>query len=119
MLTPDAVVNGPSDYRYVFYTPFKSSYFYVSYDNWFPIIIAMLSIVTLVLLVVKAVAQAKRKATGNSILVCTLLLICIVASPPSWLIYGGTVTFIGIIVFLLHIITFILQIKSKNRIGVV
>ena len=113
MSLPYGVPTGPKEYRTSFYQQFTTSYFNISYEsNWFPIITVLLSIVLLVMLVVNYIK--KKDYIGK--LICILLSICIVASPLSWLIYGGayTMTLIGIIVFLLHVATLTLQIKSKK-----
>gem|GEM_PF-1024394 len=112
MLLPYGVVN-QSLSRKVLSSRSVHSYFEVSYGNWFPIITALLSIIVLIMLVVKTVIRINKNDVKYSFLICIFLSICIVASPLSWLIYGGiyTITWIGAIVFILHIITLILQSK--------
>ena len=112
MLYPYGVVNGPINYRSIFFTPYMSSYFYISYGNVFPIITALLSIVILVMLVVRLASHAKKENAIKPLLICRLLSVCIVASLLSWLLFGGfTITLVGIMVLLLHITTLVLQIR--------
>jgi hypothetical protein len=113
MSLPCGIPTGPQKYKEVFYQQFTTSFFHVSYEsNWFPIITALLSIAVLLILVISYVK--KKHYMGKVTLI--FVSVCIVASPLSWLIYGieYTITWIGIIVFLLHVVTLVLLVKSKK-----
>ena len=108
MLLPYGIPTGPKDYKTVFYQSFTTSYFHVSYgSNWFPIITAILSILLLATSIMDYVKGNNHFGKYNLIIVS----ICIVASPLSWLIYGVeyTITLVGVIIFILHIVTLVLQ----------
>lgn len=87
------------------------SYFSIlpmGYGNWFPAIIALLSIFVLLLLLV----GIKKANTGSAVQVC--LSICLIVSLLSWLLFNS-VSFIGVCVVTLHIIVLVLQIRQKSR----
>ena len=110
------------NYQHVFYYPFAISYFNINNFNRFPNIIALLSIVVLVMLIARTVDPINSKGDARKLmLICMYICIsiCIVASPLSWLIFAGAggfpaITFLGVIVFLLHITTLALQINFKR-----
>ena len=110
MLLPYGVWK-PIDIFYNF-SSYTTSYFHVNYGNWFPLVTALLSILILGMLIFDHV---KRKDYMRKyVLIC--IFIRIIASPLLWLIYGFpyTMTLTGLIVFLLHVATLVLQIKSKK-----
>jgi len=100
----------------IFYQSFTTSYFSIRFGNWFPIVTAVLSIVVFVLLVVRQGNPIKRRSNGWKPVLMICLVICIVASPLSWLIFPDIIgiPLIALIVFCLHIFTFALQIGFKN-----
>jgi len=82
--------------------------------NFFPILTALLTIFILLRLIVESVLISMKKRTedapGKSIIIC--LILCIVMSLLSYFIYD-TISFIVIIVFILHITALTLQVMQK------
>jgi len=90
----------------------------IGYGNLFPIVIAVLSFAILLMLMVNEFGKVARKRDPKtSVLIC--LSICIIASPLSWLVFGGaySITMIGIAVFVLHVVALLLQVVH-NRVRV-
>ena len=87
----------------------------IGYGNWFPDVTVILSFAVLLLLLAK---EARKPANGRnlkkSVLIC--LSICIIASPLSWLIFGGaySITVIGISVLALHAAALAMQIIFRR-----
>lgn len=76
------------------------------YGNWLPLITAILSIFTIVLLCISF-----KKRMKMAIEIC--LGIAIGASLLSWMVFG-TYSVIGLIVLVLHILVFIMQLVKKR-----
>jgi uncharacterized membrane protein len=97
------------------FVSFYYSYFSgmpIGYANWFPIITVLLSIAVLLMLVVRAVRhKSKNSCTVKPLMIC--LVICVVASLCSWLIFNA-VSVIGVVVFALHLATLALQINYRK-----
>ena len=84
----------------------------IGYANWFPIITALLSIAVLLMLVVRAVRNKKEISyTVKPLMTC--LVICVIASLCSWLIFNAIST-IGVVVLALHLATLALQISKRG-----
>lgn len=79
----------------------------LGYGNWFPMIIAILSIIAFVLLIIGA-NKTKIKRT-----VQVLLSICIAASALSWIIFSSF-SIVGACVMVIHIVVLALQILQNN-----
>jgi hypothetical protein len=93
------------------FTDFHYSYFSgmpIGYANWFPIITVLLSIAIMIIFIVRALKHEKVYYMGKPLMIC--LTICVIASLFSWLIFN-TISLIGVVVFILHLITLALQIN--------
>lgn len=95
---------GPSQYMTKYFSYFSMTP--VGYGNWFPIIIAVLSIIILLLLIFARDNENIKKT------VLVLLGICLVASILSWILFSSF-TFTGLCIMLIFLIVFAVQI-SKN-----
>ncbi|SHN88459.1 hypothetical protein [Desulfitobacterium chlororespirans] len=107
MATPYGIAmtfaSGPTE-RVTKYFPYFSLMPF-GYGNWFPIITALLSIVVVFLLLV----GIRKANTGKAVRVC--LVLCIIASVLSWLIFEST-SIVGVCVAVLHAIALVLQIPQ-------
>jgi len=84
----------------------------IGYANWFPIITALLSIVALTQLINRAIRNKESDSTIiQPVLACPI--ISIIASLFSWMIFE-TYTAIGLIIFILHVVTLALQIVQRR-----
>jgi protein-S-isoprenylcysteine O-methyltransferase Ste14 len=108
------------------FVPFlpTSSYFNINNTNFFPIIIALLSVVVLVMFVIRVISPVQQKNDKwQTVLIYSCLSACILATLLSWLIYpnfiwGVTDTIIiQSIILSLHIATLATQVKfnKSNR----
>lgn len=77
------------------------------YGNWFPIITALLSIVVVFLLLV----GIRKANTGKAVRVC--LVLCIIASVLSWLIFES-ISIVGVCAAALHSIVLVLQLSQNS-----
>lgn len=80
----------------------------LGYGNWFPAITVILSIIALLLLLVDLKKPGYRR---KAVRVC--LIICVISSLLSWVIFN-TFTTTGAFVASLHLIVLILQKKLKK-----
>jgi len=82
--------------------------------NFFPIITALFTIYIFLRLIIDSVLiftkKRKEDAPGKSIIIC--LILCIVMSLLSYFIYN-TISFVVIIIFILHITVLTLQVMLK------
>lgn len=110
MVTPYGVrmvfADGPTE-RITFYYSYFSG-MPIGYGNWLPVITALLSIAILTLLLI----GLKKDMEKQPVLV--LLVICIVISLLSWLVFGAC-SIVGIIVMIFQVIAVLLQIKFKKH----
>ena len=92
------------------FTPFlhKTSYFDINNSNPFPFIVAVMSVVVLVMLIIRVIRSVKKENDKlHTVLVCSCLSFCVLASLLSWVVYpnfiwGVTEALViqGIILFL-------------------
>ena len=88
----------------------------IGYGNWFPIITALLTFAILLMLIFITARKATSGSnTKTAVLIC--LSVCIIASPLSWLIFGGAyaITVVGITVFALHLATLVLLLIERKK----
>lgn len=78
------------------------------YANWCPIITAILSIVIVILLLISF-----NKNMNSAIVICLGLIV--IASLLSWIVFGAF-SITGLIIFALHIATFIIQITQRSQV---
>jgi len=105
------MVFAPNEYdRIIFYFSYFSPMHIGRAGNLFPMAIAFLTILTIVVLVIEF-----RKDTKNNVPFC--IISCIVVTIISWILWGMTGV-IGIIVMILHITVLLLQIKRKKHINI-
>lgn len=74
------------------------------YGNWFPLLIALFSIIALLI--------AIRKKPGNAVQIC--LIVCIVAAVLSWVMFDS-ISIVGVIITVLHASAFILRLSYKEH----
>ena len=85
----------------------------IGYGNWFPVIIALLSIAITIILIIKVIRNiSDGKMFGKAVFIC--LCICLMASLLSWILFSA-ISVVGVIVFLLHAATLAIGIIKKDR----
>ena len=106
--------SGPPDFETVtlYYSYFNMMP--LGYGNIFPMITAMLSSGVLMRLLIGIIAVVRKRRNSDDIGKPTfiLLMICIIASVLSWVIFSA-ITVIGVIVVILHAAAFILLLNRK------
>jgi len=101
----------PGGFPHVFHRSYFSG-LPIGYANWFPILTAVLSIAVIIMLFVGVIRnKPDGKLFGKPVFIC--LCICMIASLMSWILFG-TISVVGVIVFMLHTVMVILGMGYKR-----